>query len=111
MPMAEKLRLLRAGLLPLFIFFAMMVPFVNGWTSLVESSAIGAMTAFAGGGRERPDDPQGVRDLGAQDAWHFLHVHVDHPCRTCLRRGLRRAGRGQGDREPVHRKAGPHRPG
>ena len=24
----------------------MMVPFVNGWTSLVESSAIGAMTAF-----------------------------------------------------------------
>jgi TRAP-type mannitol/chloroaromatic compound transport system permease large subunit len=28
------------------IFFAMMVPFVNGWTSLVESSAIGAITAF-----------------------------------------------------------------
>ncbi len=46
-PMAEKLRLLRAGLLPLVIFFAMMVPFVKGWTSLVESSAIGAMTAFA----------------------------------------------------------------
>ncbi|WP_298847224.1 TRAP transporter large permease subunit [uncultured Ruegeria sp.] len=46
-PMAEKLRLLRAGLLPLGIFAAMMVPFVNGWTSLVESSAIGALTAFA----------------------------------------------------------------
>ena len=45
-PLAEKLRLLRAGLLPVFIFAAMMVPFVNGWTSLVESSAIGAMTAF-----------------------------------------------------------------
>ncbi|MDK3074074.1 TRAP transporter large permease subunit [Sedimentitalea sp. JM2-8] len=45
-PMAEKLRLLSAGLLPLVIFAAMMVPFVNGWTSLVESSAIGAMTAF-----------------------------------------------------------------
>ncbi|WP_112322220.1 TRAP transporter large permease [Oceanibium sediminis] len=45
-PMAEKLRLLRAGLLPLAIFATMMVPFVNGWTSLVESSAIGAMTAF-----------------------------------------------------------------
>ena len=43
---AEKLRLLSAGLLPLVIFAAMMVPFVNGWTSLVESSAIGAMTAF-----------------------------------------------------------------
>lgn len=45
-PFAEKMRLLRAGLLPLAIFAAMMVPFVNGWTSLVESSAIGAMTAF-----------------------------------------------------------------
>ena len=45
-PMAEKLRLLQAGLLPILIFAAMMVPFVNGWTSLVESSAIGAMTAF-----------------------------------------------------------------
>ena len=45
-PMAEKLRLLRAGLLPILIFAAMMVPFVNGWTSLVESSAIGAMTAL-----------------------------------------------------------------
>ncbi len=45
-PLAEKLRLLRAGLLPILIFAAMMVPFVKGWTSLVESSAIGAMTAF-----------------------------------------------------------------
>ena len=46
MPMNEKLKLLRAGLLPLGIFAAMMVPFINGYTSLVESSAIGAMTAF-----------------------------------------------------------------
>ncbi|EAQ23663.1 TRAP transporter large permease [Roseovarius sp. 217] len=45
-PLAEKLRLLRAGLLPLVIFAAMMFPFVKGWTSLVESSAIGAMAAF-----------------------------------------------------------------
>ena len=45
-PMREKLALLRAGLLPLFIFFAMMIPFINGWTSLVESSAIGALAAF-----------------------------------------------------------------
>ena len=45
-PMAEKLRLLRAGLLPLFIFAVMMVPFVNGWTSLVESSAVGAIAAL-----------------------------------------------------------------
>ena len=47
MPRGEKIRLLGAGLLPLFIFFSMMVPFVNGWTSLVESSAIGALAAFA----------------------------------------------------------------
>lgn len=45
-PMSEKLRLLRAGILPLLIFATMMVPFVVGWTSLVEASAIGAVTAF-----------------------------------------------------------------
>ncbi|MCX2978043.1 TRAP transporter large permease [Candidatus Marimicrobium litorale] len=45
-PLTEKLRLLRAGLLPIVIFAVMMVPFVSGWTSLVESSAIGAMAAF-----------------------------------------------------------------
>jgi tripartite ATP-independent transporter DctM subunit len=45
-PMQEKMRLLRAGLLPVFIFITMMVPFVNGWTSLVESSALGAVSAF-----------------------------------------------------------------
>lgn len=43
---AEKYRLLGAGLLPLGIFAVMMIPFVNGWTSLVESSAIGAMAAL-----------------------------------------------------------------
>ncbi|WP_415184666.1 TRAP transporter large permease [Phaeovulum sp.] len=41
----ERFRLLRAGLLPLFIFAAMMVPFIKGWTSLTESSVIGALTA------------------------------------------------------------------
>ena len=46
-PLGEKIRLLRAGLLPIFIFASMMIPFVNGWTSLVESSAIGALAAFA----------------------------------------------------------------
>ena len=45
-PLIVKLKLLTAGLLPLFIFFAMMIPFINGWTSLVESSAIGAIAAF-----------------------------------------------------------------
>ncbi len=46
LPLPEKLRLLSAGLLPIGIFAAMMVPFVSGWTSLVESSAIGAIAAF-----------------------------------------------------------------
>jgi tripartite ATP-independent transporter DctM subunit len=45
-PRAEKIRLLWAGVLPIGIFAVMMVPFVNGWTSLVESSAIGAIAAF-----------------------------------------------------------------
>ena len=45
-PMAEKIRLLGAGILPLVIFGAMIIPFIKGWTSLVESSAVGAMTAF-----------------------------------------------------------------
>ncbi|HEY9567184.1 MAG TPA: TRAP transporter large permease subunit [Thalassobaculum sp.] len=46
LPLAEKLRLLRAGILPLAIFATMMVPFMTGKASLVESSAIGAMAAF-----------------------------------------------------------------
>ena len=42
---AEKIRLLRAGILPLVIFFTMTGLFVMGVTSLVESSAVGATTA------------------------------------------------------------------
>ncbi len=42
----EKYRLLLAGLLPLGIFFVMMVPFVMGYTRLVESSVIGALAAL-----------------------------------------------------------------
>ena len=44
-PRAEKIRLLRAGILPLAIFVSMMVPFVLGYTSLVESSVVGALAA------------------------------------------------------------------
>ncbi|WP_394561500.1 TRAP transporter large permease subunit [Aquipseudomonas alcaligenes] len=43
--LAEKLRLLRAGLLPLFIFISMTGLFMLGYTSLVESSAVGALAA------------------------------------------------------------------
>jgi tripartite ATP-independent transporter DctM subunit len=42
---AEKLRLLRAGIVPFVIFFFMTGLFVMGVTSLVESSAVGATTA------------------------------------------------------------------
>ncbi|CAD5107274.1 TRAP transporter large permease [Zestomonas carbonaria] len=41
----EKIRLLRAGLVPLFVFFAMSGLFLMGITSLVESSAVGAVAA------------------------------------------------------------------
>ncbi|WP_127556075.1 TRAP transporter large permease [Saccharospirillum alexandrii] len=43
----EKYRLLLAGLMPLGIFAVMMVPFVMGYTRLVESSVIGALAATA----------------------------------------------------------------
>ena len=45
MSMAEKLRLLRAGIIPFLIFFFMTGLFVMGITSLVESSAVGATAA------------------------------------------------------------------
>lgn len=45
MPMAEKLKLLRAGIIPFLIFFSMTGLFVMGITSLVESSAVGATSA------------------------------------------------------------------
>ena len=45
MSLAEKLRLLRAGILPLLIFFFMTGLFLMGVTSLVESSAVGALAA------------------------------------------------------------------
>jgi len=41
----EKIRLLRAGILPLFIIFSMTGLFVMGVTSMVESSAVGALAA------------------------------------------------------------------
>ncbi len=42
---SEKFRLLRAGILPLVIFFSMTGLFLMGVTSLVESSAVGATAA------------------------------------------------------------------
>lgn len=45
-PLAKKLALLRAGILPLMIFVSMTGLFVMGYTSLVESSAVGATAAL-----------------------------------------------------------------
>ncbi|MBM1221432.1 TRAP transporter large permease subunit [Ponticoccus sp. SC2-23] len=45
MPLRDKLRLLRFGILPFLIFFTMTGLFVMGITSLVESSAVGATGA------------------------------------------------------------------
>ncbi|NKB75564.1 MAG: TRAP transporter large permease subunit [Gammaproteobacteria bacterium] len=45
MPRSEKLKLLRAGIIPFLIFFFMTGLFVMGVTSLVESSAVGASAA------------------------------------------------------------------
>ncbi len=42
---AEKIRLLRAGILPIVIFASMMGPFVMGYVSLVEASVVGALIA------------------------------------------------------------------
>ena len=44
-PFSQKLRLLRAGIIPFAIFFLMTGLFVLGYTSLVESSAVGAVSA------------------------------------------------------------------
>ena len=43
--LGEKLKLLRAGILPFLIFFSMTGLFFMGYTSLVESSAVGAVGA------------------------------------------------------------------
>ena len=43
--LAEKFRLLQAGILPFLIFFSMTGLFLMGITSLVESSAVGAVAA------------------------------------------------------------------
>jgi tripartite ATP-independent transporter DctM subunit len=45
MPFREKLALARAGIIPFLIFFFMTGLFVFGFTSLVESSAVGAFCA------------------------------------------------------------------
>jgi tripartite ATP-independent transporter DctM subunit len=49
----EKVALLRAGLLPLFIFAVIIVPFVMGWSSLTEAAVIGALATLIAAGFKR----------------------------------------------------------
>jgi tripartite ATP-independent transporter DctM subunit len=60
----EKLRLLRAGILPFLIFFSMTGLFLLGITSLVESSAVGAVAATVAALVKR------------RLTWQVLHVTV-----------------------------------
>lgn len=53
MPWSEKLKLLRAGIIPFLIFFVMTGLFVSGYTSLVESSAVGATAATVAAAAKR----------------------------------------------------------
>jgi TRAP-type mannitol/chloroaromatic compound transport system permease large subunit len=89
----------------------MMVPFINGWTSLVESSAIGALTAFLAavlkGRMTREVFENSVRNtLGI--SCMFMWIILAALAFGAVFDGL---GRGQGHREPVHREAGPVSPG
>ncbi len=58
----EKLRLLQAGILPLLIFFSMTGLFVMGVTSLVESSAVGAVAATVAAAVKRRLNRQVMED-------------------------------------------------
>lgn len=46
MPMGDKLKLLKAGIIPLLIFFFMIGLFITGYTSLLESAAVGAVSSI-----------------------------------------------------------------
>jgi TRAP-type mannitol/chloroaromatic compound transport system permease large subunit len=93
-------------LLPFCIFFLMMVLFVNGLDLAGRKLGIGALTAFLAACAQGPDDAEVFENLGAQDAGHLLHVHVDHPRGAAFGAVFDGLGAVQGDREPVHRTAG-----
>ncbi|MXN64704.1 TRAP transporter large permease subunit [Stappia sp. GBMRC 2046] len=61
-PLGEKLRLLTAGILPFLIFLSMTGLFVAGKTSLVESSAIGAIGATVAAAVRRKLTTKVMRD-------------------------------------------------
>jgi tripartite ATP-independent transporter DctM subunit len=64
MSFGDKLRLLSAGIAPFFIFFMMTGLFIMGYTSLVESSAVGAVAATL------------VAIVKRRLTWQVLHTSV-----------------------------------
>ena len=70
------------------IFASMMVPFVNGWTSLVESSAIGAIAALVASLLEAAHDAGYFSYLHQADIGHLMYVHVDYSCRAWIWGGV-----------------------
>lgn len=45
-PLSDKIKLLKAGIIPLLIFFFMIGLFITGYTSLLESAAVGATSSI-----------------------------------------------------------------
>ena len=102
----EKFALLRAGIIPFLIFFLMTGLFVMGYTSLVESSAVGATAATLAAAIKGRLTFQTLHTTVRPHARHLVHVLVDHPGSARVRRSLRRDRRGQRHREPVHHALG-----
>ena len=93
---AEKIRTLRAGVAPLVIFVLMTGPVPGGRHQFGGKFRRGGRVGHGGGVGKGPPFPRSDGGNPAQDPGRQLHVHVDHPGRAVLRRGVRRAGRGQG---------------
>ena len=102
---AEKFRLLRAGLLPLFNLRGDDRS-VRQWLDVVGGVVRNRRAGRVPRGcRAARDDAAGVREFSPQHLADQLHVHVDHPRRSRVRRGVRRPWRRARDREPVYRSA------
>ena len=89
--MGERLRLLRAGILPLAIFAVMMTLFLTGVTSLVESSAVGAglaaLAAWWAGNMNRKVFEESTRNTLVISAM-FLWIILGALCFSSVYDGL-----------------------
>ena len=85
---SERISLLREGLMPLAIFGLMMGFFLTGVTSLVESSAVGALLTVLAIIIERKFTWKVMDDSPPQHLIGDLHVHVDHSGGALLQRRL-----------------------